>query len=439
MKLTRPLVAGRAGRLLTLPLLLLLATAAHELQPGRASAQEAAPAAVRPDASAQEASRRFNSDGSMQGVDLQHTRVFKTRALREPKSVYWQSGKLFVMGRGNVFLITGPFGNTVSGAGWWSSGHGFAAPVIAGDTIFFSLYISDGYLFALDRETGKDRWRIKAQGDALSSPAVAGGAVYFGTGSGTFIALDAATGRERWRLTRRGRGGHVAPPVVYDGVVYFSVTEVFGSASRRPEGKIYAFDARTGQDVWEFKARASMTSPAVADDTLYAGGDDGRLRALGAKTGREKWNFKTDKEADSPALMDGTVFFGDGEGRLYAVGGADGKLKWKSDEKFKTRTALALAHGAVYFGERKRGLRALDAATGQERWELKTEQPCSAPSVAETFVYSTCGDEFVYAVDARTGQEKWKFKQEKVDTTAPVIADGVMYLLRADGLMYALR
>ena len=60
------------------------------------------------------------------------------------------------------------------------------------------------------------RWRF-VTGDAVdSSPAVADGMVYVGSGDGGY-AIDAATGQVRWRYIT---GGLVSPPAVVGGMVY---------------------------------------------------------------------------------------------------------------------------------------------------------------------------------------------------------------------------
>jgi len=78
-------------------------------------------------------------------------------------------------------------------------------------------------------------WSFATGGPVRSTPAVAGGAVYFGSGDGNLYALDAATGAERWQF-------------------------------------------RTGEQV--------HSSPVPADGAVYLGSDDGRLYALAAPTGR---------------------------------------------------------------------------------------------------------------------------------------------------------
>jgi outer membrane protein assembly factor BamB len=63
-----------------------------------------------------------------------------------------------------------------------------------------------------------------------SSPAVAGGVVYFGSGDGNLYAVDIATGEQRWRFAALGDLFTPSSPVVADGVLYI------GSYS----GKVYA-------------------------------------------------------------------------------------------------------------------------------------------------------------------------------------------------------
>ena len=89
-----------------------------------------------------------------------------------------------------------------------------------------------------------------------------------------------------------------------------------GSDDRR----LYALDARTGQEKWSFKTDGGVaSSPAVAGGMIYIGSLDGRLYALDARTGQEKWSFKTGSPVSSPAVAGGVVYFGDIKGYLYAV------------------------------------------------------------------------------------------------------------------------
>ena len=73
-------------------------------------------------------------------------------------------------------------------------------------------------------------------------------------------------------------------PAVANGVVYF------GSG----DGNIYALNASTGAKLWSYTTGNPVdSSPAVANGVVYIGSDDGNVYALNASTGAKLWNFTT--------------------------------------------------------------------------------------------------------------------------------------------------
>lgn len=80
----------------------------------------------------------------------------------------------------------------------------FASPVPVGDTVYISS--ASGSLFALDRDTGREKWLFQAGEDPAlhnqvgfqSSAAVAGGIVFVGCRDAHVCALDARSGRKLW-------------------------------------------------------------------------------------------------------------------------------------------------------------------------------------------------------------------------------------------------
>jgi len=89
-----------------------------------------------------------------------------------------------------------------------------ASPALARGVLYLA---ADGGLLAVDAASGRTVWRRPGIG-AVSSPTVAGGAVYVGSGDGHLHAVGAADGRPRWRV-RLGGGVH-STPAVHDGAVY---------------------------------------------------------------------------------------------------------------------------------------------------------------------------------------------------------------------------
>jgi len=73
-----------------------------------------------------------------------------------------------------------------------------SSPVVAGGAVFFGS--GDGHLYALDAASGELRWKFKTGDVVHASPAYAAGTLYFGSWDSYFYAVDAVTGKEKWRF-----------------------------------------------------------------------------------------------------------------------------------------------------------------------------------------------------------------------------------------------
>jgi outer membrane protein assembly factor BamB len=125
-------------------------------------------------------------------------------------------------------------------------------------------------LSAVDVKSGRRQWvsRMFSQETMarFTSPAVGDGAVYIPRGDGTVFALDGQSGRERWN-SRKGLAGE-ATPAVGDGTVF-----VGGD-----HGWLHALDADTGRTAWRFETGAgALTSPVISNSMVCVGSDDGCL------------------------------------------------------------------------------------------------------------------------------------------------------------------
>jgi outer membrane protein assembly factor BamB len=254
---------------------------------------------------------------------------------------------------------------------------------------------------ALDAATGDLQWAYRRfdETDSLDcSPAVADGRVYFGAEIGLH-ALDAVTGEKLWR--RDVPTHSESSPAVGEGLVYYGAPD-------RSEGsvpaRVWAFDAATGETAWTADVEDPMlrTSPAVADGTVYvaasslrtcrSGGDDGqdcsgvtrgRLYAFDAATGERRWtaDIETDTRS-SPAVADGVVYVGCRNG-LSAVR-TDGEAAWRidfdSDDDGRPRyvkSSPAVADGRVFVGASDGRLRAVASASSADRADPRADE---APS-----------------------------------------------------------
>jgi len=139
------------------------------------------------------------------------------------------------------------------------------------------------------------------------------------------------------------RRGQESTPLVIDGVLY--VTTAWS--------KLYAYDAKTGRDLWKFdpmvrgewavNACCDVVNRGVAawNGKLYLGTLDGRLIAIDAATGLQVWSVQTTDPTKAysitgaPRVAKGKVFIGQQgsefsqRGYLSAYDAESGKALWR--------------------------------------------------------------------------------------------------------------
>ena len=311
-----------------------------------------------------------------------------------------------------------------------------STPALSGGSLYFGS--NDGNLYALDAAKGTVRWKFKTHGRITSSPAVADGRVYFGSYDGTFYAIDTEHGTPVWKFATGGErrfsgrhlhgaepAGEVMPdpfdvflssPAVAGGLVYF------GSG----DGSVYALDGSSGTLRWKFRTgNVVHASPAVAEGTLYVGSWDSYFYALDAASGKLRWRFKTGEDAvisnqvgiqSSAVVADGVVYFGCRDSNLYALDAATGAKRWAySTDGAWVVSSPVVRSGKVYFATSDSAqLLAVDAASGARVFSLQFKHwPFfSSPTLAGDFLYIGSDAGKVLAVDLRSQQVAWTFETD---------------------------
>ncbi len=310
-----------------------------------------------------------------------------------------------------------------------------SSPVWSDKILYFGG--DDGNVYAVDAETGRQIWKRATGGPVPATPAVADGTVYIGSYDGKFYALDAHTGELKWKFRTEGerrfeaKGIHgfqpktqtiadpfdvfLSSPVVAQGAVYF------GSG----DGNLYAVDTVTGEERWKFKTGDVVhSSPAFADGVLFIGSWDSYFYAVDATTGKEKWRFHGGEDPlvhnqvgfqSSPAVANGVVYTGCRDSNLYAIDAATGKEKWRFNNELSwVITSPAVAQGKVYFATSDSSLyHVLDAATGKSILHQKDKAYMfSSPTVAGDVVLIGVLNGSLVARDAKTGNTLWEYQTE---------------------------
>jgi outer membrane protein assembly factor BamB len=330
-----------------------------------------------------------------------------------------------------------------------TGGRVVSSPVWHDGLVYFGS--DDGNVYAVDAATGRQRWMTRTEGPVASTPAIAGDRLFAMSYDGRLYALDVRSGEVLWKFVTEGerrfeaRGLHgyqprnqtyadvydvyLSSPVVADGRVYV------GSG----DGHVYAVDAATGRLAWKFATGDVVhASPALVDGTLYVGSWDGRLYALDAATGAQRWAFQSGLDPlihnqqgfqSSPAVVDGTVYVGCRDSHLYALDARTGTPKWNVDTAGSWVVGSpAVSGGRVYFATSDTAqYRVVDAATGRPVLQQSTQAYVFAsPTLAGDTVLLAVLNGTLQARDRADGRLLWQWRTEasKADRGWVLAPDG---------------
>jgi glucose dehydrogenase len=266
-----------------------------------------------------------------------------------------------------------------------------STPLVVGELLYFTS--PSGRVIALDPENGAERWTF---GPKLARPA--GNArhrgvaywerrgdrrIFAGTLDGRLLALDALTGKLKAGFGENGQIRLAAdlslrsPPAVFrDLVIIGAAAPEFPAMG--PAGDVWAFDARTGRQVWAFH-----TVPRANE----AGNDTWEGESWRGRTGVNVWSMMAVDEGR------GLVFLPIGSASYDFYGG---------DRKGQNLYANSVV--------------ALDAATGRVRWHFQT-------------VHHDLWD---YDIPAQPVLVTVRHDGRRVDAVAQVSKTGFVYLLDRD-------
>jgi outer membrane protein assembly factor BamB len=187
------------------------------------------------------------------------------------------------------------------------------------------------FVYAVDPESGKEKWGIRVDGSNITAPLAAKGLVFFAVQEPapltspsnrlTLYAIDAAGGQIKWKFGA-DRGYGTAQLLIADNAIYF-----------RTEKNLLALELETGRQIWSYQADEIRPNLDLDQQHLYVVtrkdsffGPANTIRALALTTGQEKWSQALSAGGYSRLVQDGVVYAG--EGALNAIDAATGKKLW---------------------------------------------------------------------------------------------------------------
>jgi len=220
--------------------------------------------------------------------------------------------------------------------------------------------------------------------------------------------------------------------LLHDGVLYIG-----GS-----DGKLYAFDAQTGAELWQGgDFHVAVSAAAIAGDVLVIGGYDRFVQALDRHTGESIWKVETvGRTMASPLILEDRVYVS-ATNAFYALDLQTGELLWTvplpSDNEFDFVSAPAYSDGMLFMSVGQSFV-ALDSATGELRWQVQKETYFYFSALGQSLAYVGNGDGFFYAYDLTTGEEIWKFAGGEEIWFGPAVTGDTVYVGHFNGFLYAL-
>jgi outer membrane protein assembly factor BamB len=240
---------------------------------------------------------------------------------------------------------------------------------------------------------------------------------------------SAAPGDQEWSYATGAK--LISSPTVADGTVYI------GSY----DNKLYALDASSGSQQWSYSTGDYVrSSPTVVDGTVYVTSYDNNVYALDASDGSKQWSYSTGSSiSTAPTVADGTVYIGANDNNVYALDASDGSKQWSYSIGSTVNSPPTVANGIVYVGAYDNNVHALDATDGSQQWSYATGGDVrSSPTVADGTVYLGSNDGNVYALDAADGTNQWSYSTGNKVESSPTVFDGTVYIGSRDNNVYAL-
>lgn len=210
-----------------------------------------------------------------------------------------------------------------------------------------TVYTAMDELYALDANSGDERWTSGVGSATTGPPPVAGGVVV--AGGDPLRGLSVEDGSERWAAPQAG-SVHAAA-IAYDTV--FAVSE----------NRLVALDLAEGRTRWVVRDGFLEAPFAVGDGAVYAQSRPGyELVAFDAATGGVEWVCTgTDGVLGPPSSTDGMLVVQDERDTLYGIDADFGEVAWTRSITISRPGSVPVADGVCYVNETDGTLRALSA------------------------------------------------------------------------------
>lgn len=322
-------------------------------------------------------------------------------------SAAYRDGVVYITANGEVAAIKASSGVVL----WTASIGALSSPALAKGVLYVGS--GDDNLYALNESTGATLWTVTTGAAVESSPAVGAGQVFVGSDDGFLYAVS-PSGVTNWSMD-------IAASVYSSPAVYGSGSNTF-VYSGSDSGNFWCFLSNGVTNWFGGPGGEIYSSPAVANGVVYYGTTDSRLCALDSLRGGPLWTATTGGAIySSPAVANGVVYVGSDDDNLYAFNAHNGAVLWTATTGGPINSSPAVANGVVYVGSWDQSLYAFNATNGAMLWSATTGVTIeSSPIVADGMVFASSDDGYFYAFALNAGNAE-VYKRERVEPPSPAM------------------
>jgi outer membrane protein assembly factor BamB len=274
-------------------------------------------------------------------------------------------------------------------------------------------------------------WRAKTGRRFTGRLVVAGQTIYGGGMDRKVYAVDLESGQQRWASRL---GGLIGGGVVVAGDTVFA-------ASSRPEGKVYALDGATGRRLWRTRTGPVNAPLALVERVLIVETQRGEVMGLEPDSGTIRWRRAVGVAripavpTDSGTLIVATI------DSLFRLSAKDGKILRRGVSPGVVVSPWIAHRGFLVAGTTDSLVVGVDPDSLETRWRVTLDAPVLAsPAALGDTLYAASRRGSLYRITGEPVPQAERVAELDWPVTAPVTAtDGLILLGGADGTLRALR
>ena len=323
------------------------------------------------------------------------------------------------------------------------AGQSMLVPAVTREAVFAAN--AKGKLYRLDRNSGKQVWRIDSGFPITGGVGAGEGMVLVGGEKGELAAYDEESGKLKWQV--RVSSDVLSAPRVADGVVVV----------RTGNQRITGLSAKDGSRLWLYERSTptlivrSHAGVVIQNGLVYAGFAAGKLAAINLKNGAVVWessvsqprgNTELERISDItslPVVDDAQVCAVAFQGRLACFDAVQGGALWTRD--VGSDRGLALAGKVLYVTDSDSNVLALDKSSGASLWKNDQLLLRKATAVYPLGDYLLLGDfeGYLHLLKSEDGSFAARRRTDRsaIGVAPLTLGDGAL-VLTSDGELYSI-